>query len=421
MAGNIFHTILARFAVAMVNFAILILSSRYLGVASRGEISIFLLNLSLVQAVSEIYTGYSIVHFVPQFSMKRILANGLAFALGACVVINAILWGSGRGIVDLLSSIAVSGLVVCNTFFCILLLGRERIRAFNRLSLVQPSLLLAALVAWIFALRVFTFDAYFFPLVISFAVTAPLSLLVLSPFISDSQPVAPFLPAIEKGIYFQSAVLMQVFANRFSFYVLPDARSVGLYANACVLMESVLLVAYSITPVLLSRIANMPAPHEAARLALSMARLALFTCLIAGGIILLVPESVFLLVLGHGFAGVKPLMTAYAPAVLCVSFTVVLSQFFFATGKSLTVLLCYTAGFAHTLLRSHRLIEKHGITGAALNADISYVVMCASLLTVFVVTNRLTLSEIFGVRGDLARLKKIFAAPGAAKPPAAGI
>ena len=41
----------------IINFLILIISSRYLGVSSRGDIGLFILNISIVQIISGIYTG----------------------------------------------------------------------------------------------------------------------------------------------------------------------------------------------------------------------------------------------------------------------------------------------------------------------------------------------------------------------------
>jgi hypothetical protein len=81
MIKLIFQSLVTKSAVAVVNFLILIISSKYLGVSSRGEISLFILNLSIVQIVSGIYTGYSIVHFVPKFNLKKILLHAVVFTL----------------------------------------------------------------------------------------------------------------------------------------------------------------------------------------------------------------------------------------------------------------------------------------------------------------------------------------------------
>ncbi|MEO6303240.1 MAG: hypothetical protein ABIP51_08705, partial [Bacteroidia bacterium] len=90
MFKNIIHSLFTKGVVAIINFFILIVSSRYLGVSSRGEISIFILNIAIIQIVNEIYTGYSLVYFIPKFNLKKMYVLGLIYTLIFCSLSNVI-------------------------------------------------------------------------------------------------------------------------------------------------------------------------------------------------------------------------------------------------------------------------------------------------------------------------------------------
>jgi len=62
----------AKFAVSLINLGILLLTSRYLGTRTRGEISLWVLNIFIFQMLAEIFTGYSLVHFIPKTDFKKI-------------------------------------------------------------------------------------------------------------------------------------------------------------------------------------------------------------------------------------------------------------------------------------------------------------------------------------------------------------
>ena len=76
MLQRILYSFFSKGVIAVINFLILLLSARYLGVRTRGEISVFLVNIALVQVLTEIYTGYNLVHFMQKFSHRRILKTG---------------------------------------------------------------------------------------------------------------------------------------------------------------------------------------------------------------------------------------------------------------------------------------------------------------------------------------------------------
>ena len=252
MLKNILQSLFTKGAVAGINFLVLILSSRYLGVNSRGEISLFILNLSIVQLVCGIYAGNSIVYFIPKFNFKFILRDAVIFTVVFSALSNVIIVSLNKQVQGYeWIGYLVSVLIILNTFNCMVLLGSENIRMFNFLSLLQPALLLIGIAFFILILKVYTFEAYLLPLIISFSISFIYSFVIILRQKNLSEPKI-YQPGeiISKGLMLQSGLLMYLFCNRFSYYLLPGSAELGLYSSALTISESVLIVANGVAPVL---------------------------------------------------------------------------------------------------------------------------------------------------------------------------
>src|SRR6218665_608669 len=297
MFKNMLHSLLTKGGVAVINFLLLLLSARYLGANSRGEISIFILNIAVIQAVNEVYTGYTLLHFVPRVDLKKLFLAGLAYTLLVCSLCNGMIAAMGqqvRGFEWL--SYLVSLLVILNTFNCVLLLGKEKVGAYNFLSLLQPLLLLAGLLWFIFVLRDMTFRAYVYPVLLSFSVALVISGSMVSKFIFSDPGTRPFAipPVLRSGLLYQGSLLMYLFCKRYSYYLLADTAEVGLYSSAVSLMESVLIITAGISPALLARIANQEEAAKNVRMVLSIGKACLVGSLLAVLLICLLPDRLYI-------------------------------------------------------------------------------------------------------------------------------
>ena len=106
MIKNIIQTLFTRGFTAVINFLILIISSKFLGVSTRGEIGLFILNIATIQIINEVYTGYSLVYFVPKFNLKKLFFYGFVWTILATSISNGILF---------LINKEVSGFAFCST------------------------------------------------------------------------------------------------------------------------------------------------------------------------------------------------------------------------------------------------------------------------------------------------------------------
>jgi len=410
MLKNILYSFFTKGIVALINFLILIASARYLGVSSRGEISVFVLNIALIQILNEIYTGYSLVHFLPQFNFKKIVVHGIVFTLLFSTLSSSI-FSLYRGQVQgyEISAYILTLLVLVNTFFCVIILSKKNIKLYSLLSFLQPLLLLLTLLLMIFVFHDYTFRAYFVALMCSFVVAIIFSGAAVARYYFQTQPQKPYLlkPIIYKGFAFQVALFMFVFMNRYSYYLLPKSSDVGLYATACSLMESVLIIAYGVAPVLLTEAANDKIRKHSATLTLSIARISFVAGLFGYLVIQLLPNSFYDLLIGKAFDGIKRIIMLYGPATLLQTVILILTSYFTGSGQQKSVLFSYSVGFLNTLIFAPILISIYGISGAAATALISYGAVAFIMTLLFLKRENISFGHILKFSEDFYTIKKL--------------
>lgn len=411
MFRNILQSLFAKGLVAVLNFAILIVSSHYLGVSSRGEIAILILNISIIQIVNEIFTGYTLVYFIPKFNLKKIVATGIIYTLIACSLSNSIFYFLNKHIANYEGlSVLISFMVILNTFNCVIILGKERFTLYNFLNVLQPLLLILGLVFTTCFRKIYTLDAYIWPLLLSFIAAFIISFYFVIKLVLQKEEHKLFTlrPIFMNGLLCQLAVLMHIFCNRYSYYLLENKADVGLYSSASSLIESVLIISNGIAPVLLSRVANDGDSERSRVLTLSLAKASFLLSLFCVLIIAVIPNDFFVILLGSGFKNAKSIMMMYSPGILMLSFAGIISHYFSATGKLKIILLCNSLGFVTAMILARLLIIKYSYIGAAISADISYAVLTISLGVAFFMFNKLKPGKLFTIREDYRNLKNLF-------------
>jgi O-antigen/teichoic acid export membrane protein len=214
-------------------------------------------------------------------------------------------------------------------------------------------------------------------------------------------------PLLVNGLICQAAVLMHIFCNRYSYYLLPSSAKVGLYSSASSLIESVLIIANGISPVLLARVANTGDTLKSSEITLSLSKASLFFSSIVVGFIFILPEDFYIYLLGNGYTGIKRLMVLYSPGILMVSFFGIISHYFSALGKLKLILFCNSFGFVISLVLAPVLISKYDIDGAAYTVNMAYMAVGIAIGVVFFVNNKMKLKRLFSVKQDLNNLKSL--------------
>jgi len=368
---------ISRLSVALIGFAVLVISAKYLGVSSRGEISLFLFNIALLQIITEVFTGYHLVHFMTKYNASKMYRYGVLFLLVSSLIGNTVLLLAGKHIEGFFwQAYLITFLVTLNTFQCVMILGLGKLKMYYGLSLLQPAILLCFLLCYVFFSYDLTFKAYVYPLLFSFVLATGISFFLLWPQLNSNSDLKPFnaMSIIKNGIAAQLALMMFVLGNKYSFYLLKPGAELGLYAAGISIAESVLIMVSAMLPIYLSKIATNQKTADTKALTVKFGISAIVFCSIGIAFLGLLPEAVYLKLLGAGFNGIKMVILFYSPAVLFTALYLILSNYFTGRGQAKIVVRSNLLGFMLTLILAPWLVSHYHLKGAAVCSGVIFVV-----------------------------------------------
>lgn len=396
------YSVITRGIVALINFLILIISSRYLGADTRGQISLVVLNIANIQMISEIFTGYTLVHFVPKYSLRKIFYYGILWIIILEILGLWILHKLNYLIKNYEVELAIASLmVILNTFCMVIILAKENIRLYNWMSILQPLVLLVVLTFNIFIEQIFILDAYFDALFYSFALALIVNLFTVVQYLKKDKNIDfQFNKIISNGFLSQWSNWMHLLSNRFSYYVLSAfyLNWLGIYSTATSLVESVFVIYSGISTVVLSYVSNEEDKTKSRQITIRAALGSFLLTLLALLILLLIPEHWIIWILGKGFANIKLPMIILSIGALAISFSAVFSHYFSAIGVLKYNAISNTFACLFTILFSHLFIQKWGISGSAWIGSISYLIEAIFVSYFFMRKEKVKWREIWSVK-----------------------
>ncbi len=386
MIRSIFSNFSVRFIGALFNFAILLITAQKLGADLRGEIVIIALGVNIIHLISDIAGGPALVFLVPRAKISTLLLSGGAWALFSCLGLGFLLFEfnwipgaialHGKEFEVLLLSLLLSFSSLNQN----ILLGQERIRAYNTIIFLMGFLQLTGIVFSIFILNIHSSQAYVNACFLSYGTCFVVGLLFVlnkkhEPKLIETRPILFVLFA--NGFYTQMASIAFQLSVRENFGRLTKLNPennvpVGLYSTAIALGEAILIFSGSVASITMARIANANEPEKAREAALRMSKLSV--CITVPAIILfmLLPAQFFSSLIGKEFGPVKNIFFTLFPGVAIISFSTVYSFYFAGIGKHYVNFFAGSFGFIITLLTAGPFIRLYGVEGAGWSATSAY-------------------------------------------------
>lgn len=415
MLNKIIATLFTKGFVGLINLAILLVTSRQLGVDIRGQIGLLILNIGIIQVINEIYTGYALVYFIPRFSLKKLYRNGLVWSV-ACVTLTTLTLVG----INLYYDVAVnrywghmtllSFIIIIHSFNGVVILAKEQIRLYNFLNFFQPALLLLMLLVLIFGMEHRSVDAYIIALYVSFLASLLISgLRVFGIFKNDHSrlPYAEPVLILRKGFFNQLANLSHMLSNRYNFYLLSNSALVGIYLNATSLIESTLIISNSASTIILTYIANKNDEKNSITFTFLLSKICFLLSLFCVLVLVLIPSDFFTFLLGKDFSQTKEIMLLLSPGILCISFSTVISHYFSGMGRQRLIAVANFAGLVTAISTGYFLVDRFGLRGACYAACLSYFIASLVMVVMFMREHKLSICSLFRLRKELKTLKEI--------------
>ena len=385
---NVNLVFLSYVAQYLLGFALTVVVTRELGPEGRGLYTLFLLAVSIAQAVLGLGVGVAAIYHIgkKRFPMRDVMSNAQtlvlasALASGLLVLLAWPIFGDRLAEHDVpywLFALAVP-LFLDFTFLTMVLQGSNRFLAMNFLVLLQPLVMLTLVGIGLTAADLgVTNVLWLWTLATALAVAAGLALVGLRNLHLPTilRPKWEVLrEQVKFGVQGQVGNLLQLLNYRLdSFLVLAfvNAAGVGLYAVGVAFSESVWFIANAVAVVLVPRLTGAEA-GEAARLTPVMCRNTLLVSAVAAvGVGLLSPvlvEAFF----GSDFSGAVPAVLWLLPGTVALSGTKILAGYIFSQGRPLINSAVATVTLATTIALDLALIPPFEIAGAAAASSVAY-------------------------------------------------
>jgi len=148
---SILQTLSAKFVIALLQVGLLFITTRLMGATLKGEISLIILNLSIIAILGGTFGGPALGYLVPRFKLKNLLViNYIWSTITPLVVTGIFMFLPSLEDVHLLFFLVLAvteGIFSTNT---IMLVGGRQLGRFNIAALCKTFLTVIILVCWYF-------------------------------------------------------------------------------------------------------------------------------------------------------------------------------------------------------------------------------------------------------------------------------
>lgn len=407
-------SVIARAWTTLANLLVIMVAGHLLGAEGLGAISLVVLAITLIQLLNNVVGGGALVHLVPRAPLPALLRPAYGWAVLTALVAFAVLKLLPL-VPDGLSGHVVV-LALMQSFYTIhlnVLLGRQRIAAYNRITALHGLVLLVVFAALVRMPGGASVEAYVQASYAAFATTLGLSAWALVQRAPD-----PAMPEVEgllrrmlmQGMHVQGANTMQLLNYRFAYYLIEHFQglaALGVYSVATQLAEGAWLVPRSLGMVLYSAVSNEVTAERQRALTLTVFKASVAAAAAALLVALLLPDAVYALLFGAEVHGVRPLLACLAPGIAAMAASQAYSHYFSGVGRNVHNAVGSGLGLVVTIGAGLVLVPTWGTMGAALTASLAYAVNAAYQGWRFVGLSGARISDHWPGRADLDRLRRL--------------
>lgn len=365
---------------AVMNAALLILTTRFLGAEIKGEVSMLVLNLSLAGMLGGLFGGPALVYLTPRFPKQHILALSSSWAIVSSLLFTITIYYLGIG--PAMSPFLFLGMAVFETLIgnmLMMLLGGERVSNHNFLQVLK---VLVALLSLPLCISLFgnTFQSFYLAYGISLTLTFLASIFLLSRWLQRTKNVKSehsifktLSAGMNYGLTMQLGGIASILTLRLSYYLLEIIISppsvalvrIGIFSTATQIAESLWQFSKSISTVQYATVSNLKTRSEALEISLKLLRLNYAVTALALIAFLLIPNQFFIAILGGQFSEVKIHLFFLSPGILAVSFFTALNHYFSGVGDQKLNTKTAFIGLIITCLVAVPMISTFDTLGAA--------------------------------------------------------
>lgn len=383
MLKKIVNTFLVKILTALINLAVAVLISQWMGASGKGTQGLFLATLAMTTTLTGLFGIIPLCYLVPQKPTLNyyIIANSWAFIASGFTYIFLKVTGliSYDQILLLSFTTLFSALATINLSIYLI---REKIPTYNWALFSQTFVLILLIVLFYSFHQEFSIHHYIYSLfgsyVFLFLLSIPGSVryfremdkITIKSFGADTKTMFRY------GFYNQTALLFQMVSFRGSFYILEKYSSiqdVGIFSNAVSIVESIWIINRSLSLVFYSRIINSKSKEYSKEVFKKFSIISFWSLGLVMFVLVLIPGSFYVFLFGEDFVSLKSVIALLIPGTVFFGQSLITTHYFSGTGKHHINLVSNLIGMIFILSLSYILIPNYSIVGAATASNIGYI------------------------------------------------
>ncbi len=407
MFKNIIGTAGSRILITLLSFLVVVVNSKYIGAAGVGTIGLIILGISINLLISNFVGGGALIYLVPRQDVFLLLFPAYLWSLIISVAGSLVL--SFFKLIPQEYTFHVMFLSLLQALSAInlsILLGKEKIKLYNTLSVIESVVRIGGLLCFIFWFHTISPLAFVYALYFSLGLLLLLSLLPVIPYLkfSNLSKLKTVIKEMLKfGSYVQVASIFQLFNYRLSYYIIENVlgrASLGIYSVGVQVSESVWLVGKSVAQVQYFRISNSEDEAYAKRITLAFLKFTTVITVIAVAALMLIPNEIYVFVFHKEFSQLGIVISTMSVGIVSIAVSMMFSHYFAGRGKPYHNTISSGVGFVFTLGFGLWLIPRFGLAGAGITASVAYTVAMIYQLIVFIKMAKVKMGEFLITEKD---------------------
>jgi len=379
LSRNTTLTIITKFLILLANFGLVLFTTRTWGSEGRGEIALVIANVAFILVFSNVFCGSTIAYHAPSLHRNLLLNISLAGALIISIsgaIIFSLIFGSGYFWPLFMISLLMSLTSAISTYW----LGKNNIKNYNLLTLLNPLFILASLVVLYFIFKKTALNTIYLAYYTGLCIVLLIGIAGLSGKEAFKAPKIVFSEIksiLRYGVNNEFNYLIQFLNYRLSYYFIASMlglSELGIFSIAASVSEAVWIISRSMSAIHFSNVINSDDYLKSRKETTVFAKQSFWISSLILCVLVLIPQQVYRFIFGDEFGYVRTLIIYLLPGIIAISLSNLYEQYFSGKGELKVIRNKSLCGLAATLILLPLLIRKYQLAGVCITLNVSYII-----------------------------------------------
>jgi O-antigen/teichoic acid export membrane protein len=364
---GIFSIFLSKVIVGILGLLTVVVLSNYLGPQGRGQISLFLSSVALLQLIIDYGNNTSIINLSYHYHKLNLWKSAVLWIIMVSLLAQLIVFFIPS--FQFISLVPITALLYSIfNLNNLILMGQQKVNHRNVMLVVLPLIMLLFFILLFFVFQQ-SINAYPIAFLLALSISLIISFKFVMPFLSSSEGGFEFNKRIlSNGFWIQTSQVIQFFNYRFCFFVIAiyiGESHLGVYNNAIVLAESIWILGHSMGQMLHMKILNSTDDKVQRQLSLKFIGINLLGSSFLLLLLIIIPNSFWDFLFSKDFSSMSQLFPYLALGILSFSVSNIINHYFHAKNNFKVILWSNLFGFLIGGISAFALIPNYKLIGAS--------------------------------------------------------